>query len=648
MAKEIIDIKTSSSKLTEQTALMLGGLNLVLAVAGFFLARWLPANGILGIAFLNILTFFTSLLAFLHARVERLAAEEILANRNIGGKGGELFSNGSENEGDKVRVWRQFEKWFVSFFTLVIIAMEAAGAFYLSSRLPFSLKSPVESPNFQLGIPLAMGVAAFILFLTGKYAAGLAYKGKRRHLRAPASQSIFTAFFSLLMIIALLVSRFAISSESSKWRNPEPFMLYAGVVVLAAFAISGILGFVFSYYRPRTDGRMPLPLYENRLAGLFAQPEGAWQNIAEMLDYQFGFKISETRFYSFCLKAVLPFLLFQLATLLLISCVIVVPAGQRAFRERLGGMVGEPLEPGLHLKLPWPLESVYYSPADLELSFNFGSYPETAGTEPKNNLWNNLPEKMPLFITAVSGKSPGKVPKDQADDQAPRLRVPVVNLITARVQMQYFVNNAKDYYYGHIDPQALLKKLALRELTAYLATHDGLELLKGSGKEFNLAIIKNLNKASADLRMGIEITSVAIIRIQPPTDKGTAATFHKTMIEEQKSKTLIFNAEKYRNKIIPEAKTEGQKLVIEAGSYEAGKVAGAKAATEVFRARYKLYNKYHGLYSRLAYLETVRKALKVPRKIIMAVENKDQVLSFDLKNEFNPELLDMAGSEGTK
>ena len=93
---------------------------------------------------------------------------------------------------------------------------------------------------------------------------------------------------------------------------------------------------------------------------------------------------------------------------------------------------------------------------------------------------------------------------------------------------------------------------------------------------------------------------------------------------------------------MPSATSRAHELIVQANNYKVKKISAIKADSDVFKAKCKLQQKYKSLYTKLAYLETISKALKRPRKIIISVERANAVLQFDLKSEFNPELLDMA------
>jgi hypothetical protein len=142
------------------------------------------------------------------------------------------------------------------------------------------------------------------------------------------------------------------------------------------------VGLVLEIYRVRLKGKEARLLYDSRLVGLLGQPEALITTAAHALDYQFGFKVSETWFYRFLEKALAWLVLAQLGILVLSSCIAVIPPGEKALLERGAGRWRgrEVIGPGLHFKMPWPVDQVYRYRTDRIQSFIVGAEPETLKT----------------------------------------------------------------------------------------------------------------------------------------------------------------------------------------------------------------------------------------------------------------------------
>ena len=90
------------------------------------------------------------------------------------------------------------------------------------------------------------------------------------------------------------------------------------------------MGLILEIYRVRVRGGESRVLYESRLVGLLGQPEAIITTAAHALDYQFGFKVSESWFYRFLEKALGWLILAQLAIFGLSTCFVVIQPGDRS------------------------------------------------------------------------------------------------------------------------------------------------------------------------------------------------------------------------------------------------------------------------------------------------------------------------------
>ncbi len=91
--------------------------------------------------------------------------------------------------------------------------------------------------------------------------------------------------------------RSALPASRRNIRNADFWVARGLCVLLGLMAVENLLTLLLEIYRPRVKGKIARPLYESRVAGLLAQPESLFTTAAQTLDYQFGFKVSETWFF---------------------------------------------------------------------------------------------------------------------------------------------------------------------------------------------------------------------------------------------------------------------------------------------------------------------------------------------------------------
>ncbi len=155
-------------------------------------------------------------------------------------------------------------------------------------------------------------------------------------------------------------SRRSASRASRRNFRSADFWVARGLcVLLGLMAVENLLTLLLEIYRPRVKGKIARPLYESRVVGIFAQPESLFTTAAQTLDYQFGFKVSETWFFQAAQKNLAALLLIQFAVLIVVHDGRVRGRGRtgRAGTFRQAG--GRRSDPGAHFKLPWPADKIY-------------------------------------------------------------------------------------------------------------------------------------------------------------------------------------------------------------------------------------------------------------------------------------------------
>ena len=240
--------------------------------------------------------------------------------------------------------------------------------------------------------------------------------------------------------------------------------------MLGLTAVESLLNLIFELYRPRVRGKQERLVYESRLLGLLAQPEGIFSTAAHALDYQFGFKVSETWVYRFMEKALAWLILVQLAVLVISSCFVFVSPGEEALLERFGRPTsGNNLfTPGLHLKMPWPIDKVYRFRTDEIQSFTIGQ-----GSDKDHGptiTWSVKHEEEPMNLMVAAKESVGQ----ETNSPAASGGVPV-DLLTVGIPVQYQIDDVRAYAYNHVDSGGLLEKVATRVVVKYLVGVDCLK-----------------------------------------------------------------------------------------------------------------------------------------------------------------------------
>jgi regulator of protease activity HflC (stomatin/prohibitin superfamily) len=519
----------------------------------------------------------------------------------------------------------QFEKYFVPGFTAALFLLEGAGA-WVSWRLLGKI-TVISLQNLLMGMGL-YGLAFLILFMLGKYAAGIARLESQRLVRPGAGWLLLGAY------LCLLVTGGFAGAEAGFGR--ADFYLARGLtVLLGLLALETLAALVFEIYRPRLKGKVIRPLYDSRLVGLLAHPEGLFTTAARTLDYQFGFKVSETWAYQMFAEKLPAFLLGLAAVLVLSSSFVFLEPGEQALLERFGHATGEPLGPGPHLKFPWPVDKIYRFNTGEVKSFNVGFVPDPRLENATTLLWTVTHYKEEFdFLVASHDQSEPAATNDTAGQQS----VPV-NLLDAGIPVQFRITDVRAWAYGHADAQTLLEQLATREVSRYLASVDLLDIMS-VGREAAADELKKRIQARADeLKLGVDVLFVGLQDIHPPV--AVASAFEDVNGAAQEVQARVLGAEGETNRIILLAEADANEQILGAEGAAVRATTGAAAQAARFANQIAAYKAAPDVYPSRLYLETVARATVGTRKYIIAPTNTQDVIQIDLEDKLRPDLFEV-------
>jgi regulator of protease activity HflC (stomatin/prohibitin superfamily) len=434
-------------------------------------------------------------------------------------------------------------------------------------------------------------------------------------------------------------------------------------------ALELAFNFLIDLYRPRFH-KEEKSILESRLLAVFTDSGSIASNIAHALDYQFGFKVSETGFYRFMGRVLLPLLAVQLLTLYLLSCITLVESGHRGLRETMGSIeTQKELGPGLYFKLPWPLAKIHVFPADRIQSIEVGQQPagervaelphseaDAAAVTEAVNLWSDSSHNQ-------EGMEEVRyiIPRNESDADVALSSKSFANvsMITVIVPIHYRLKKASEdgeaplykYLFKHADAPAQLYSLASEAVMGYLSRADYVDFL-GEDRGRGASELARLIQAAADERdLGVEIVLVALESTHPP---GEVSRSYEDVIAASFDKdAYVFEAGVQRNESLSKARIfEADTLAAAAAEtafidYEGAdgqaerlpmKVAFARERALRLSAQYDSYESQPRLYSLITYLEAVEESLAGIPKIIIDSSKADYNFRFDLKPKLRPEL----------
>ncbi len=679
---------TESSKRPEHISLVSLILSVVFFGIAFFLGRWSGFFAISAIGWLILSSALIWLILCLQFHQRAIAEQEKLDMSNLGKDemSSAIFQASGERAGLFAAAQRRLqilEKLFIPIFSALIAAYQLGLGLYLLKTILGGVEVETKQP---LLCAIGMTAIAFVSFLISRYATGMSTQPQWKPLRAGGSFLLGIAVLCFALAIGLALSQF-------KYFIVINLIVWIVPILLVVVGVETALNLIFDIYRPRLKGRYSRSAFDSRLLGVINEPGGIFRSAAGAIDYQFGFKVSQTWFYKLLEKAIAPLVLFAAVTLYLLSCIVVVAPNEEAIIERFGNPVNDANDvrlagPGLSFKWPWPIDIAYKYPTKkvMELNIGFKAKKDTDKVGYGPLLWGkeHYEEEYQLLVAS-------KQTSASSDASA----VPV-SLVMAAVPVQYKVRDLYSFIYNHKEPEKRLEAICYRELTKFAASarievDDEADLeqsLFGAGRaRAKSTLTRQIQNAADEAGLGVEIVFLGLQGLHPPPE--VAADYQAVVGAIQKEQALILQAQADRNKslsalvgsveaadelyslvekyqqaeeannqevveklgneldtALENAKGDIIRILRESQSYAFEKATLAKATGERFASQLKAYRAAKDIYKRMLRLNMLEEALKDIRKyVVVADPNDKQIIIIDVQEKLTPSLYDIGGFE---
>jgi regulator of protease activity HflC (stomatin/prohibitin superfamily) len=684
---------TLSSKRAEYVALASLILSVLFFGIAFFVGRWSGFSPVSAVSWLILSAALIWLVLAIQFHQRALAEQEKLDMSQLAGD--ERASTIFQAKGERATMFaiaqrrlEILEKWFIPIFSAAIAVYQIAVGLRLLNAILAAAEQQTKQP---LICAICMTAIAFVSFLISRYATGMSAQLQWKPLRAGGSILLAVAILCFALAISLALVQFKILAVV----NVIGFLV---PILLLVLGLETALNIVLDIYRPRLKDQYSRTAFDSRLLGIINEPGGIFRTLASTIDYQFGFKVSQTWFYKLLEKAIAPLVLFAAVTLYLLSCILVVAPNEQAIIEHFGNPMKDAdsvriVGPGLAFKRPWPIDIAYKYPTKKIMEISIGFVPKldprTGEPEPEPLLWGKAHHEEE-YMLLVAG--------EQTTEKLTAGGVPI-NLLIAAVPIQYRIKDLYSFIYNHSEPEKLLESICYSELTRFAAsakievdessTTD--ESLLGAGRaEAKRVLTENIQAAADKAGLGVEIVFLGMQGIHPPAE--VAPDYQKLIGAVQKKQALILNAHAKRNRDLTtlagsvaavdrlyalateyqaakkqnnsqriteigneldlaftQSKGDIFKTLRQAQSQAFEKATLARATGRRFADQLKAYNAAKEVYKREQRLVVLEEALENIRKyVIVGDPNDHQIFEIDLQEKLTPSLYDLTGYEETK
>ena len=605
---------------------------LVVGIAAFSVALYTKsvsgqiATGFLGMGVLIAVVSWFQMRMEDRERTEKLEFDELTK----GGASSSTLFNTQEADGFPARRAReQFEKFFVPGFTILLLMIQGYGTWWLWNWLGKLTFAPtLHQPLVGMAI---FGMLALVLFLLGQYSTGLARLEKHRLLQPGASQVLLGAY-----LLALCVA--AIAGVQSGFNNADLIGARVLSILLGLLALENLLTLLLEIYRPRIKGKVGRLLYDSRVVGLISHPEGVFTTVAHTLDYQFGFKVSDTWFYQFLKRSVAWLVFCYLLILTASTCLVYVQPGEEALLERFGNPVAgrEVLPAGFHAKMPWPIDAALRFRTQEIQSFDIGIERDEAKERNETAiLWTVSHYKQEFNLLVAS-----REPNGGSTNSVTGKKAPPVNLLSVSIPIQYQIQDVRAWAYNFSNAGELLKEIATREVVRYFVGIDVNEIMSTGRFAAGDELRQRIQAKANDLKLGVQILFVGLQDVHPPVAVGAA--YEKSVGAKQTREANILKARAYAIRTNALAIAESTRRKLNAAAASTNKIAAALATESLFTNQMAAYKASPEVYTQRSYLQTLARNSADSRKFIVAVSNANEVLMLNMEDKIRDDMLNIA------
>jgi membrane protease subunit HflK len=310
-----------------------------------------------------------------------------------------------------------------------------------------------------------------------------------------------------------------------------------------------------------------------------------------------------------------------------------------------GGSSGTPMSFGFIIAVAvvaWALSGIYIvDPAERGVVLQLGKFKEITGPGPHWYMrFIETVEKVNIDRVRTVSHKAQILTKDE-------------NIIQVELAVQYQVKNPKDYLFKVRDPDYTLQEAtesAMREVIGGITMDNFLSGGRGS----LVSQTKDLLQTMLDrYETGLMLTSVNLQDPQPPEEvQGAFQDAIKAQEDEVRYKN---QAEAYARDIVPKARGDARRMREEAGAYKEQIVARADGETSRFLQTLKEYKKAPEVTRKRLYLDTMEEVLANTSKIILQVDNANNLMYLPLdklmqpssSTELTPKEMQSGGSDST-
>jgi len=269
--------------------------------------------------------------------------------------------------------------------------------------------------------------------------------------------------------------------------------------------------------------------------------------------------------------------------------------------ERFGRKIMPLREPGLHYKLPWPIERLTRVPAlrARTIEIGFRSSAVSAAAEPATYEWN---------VQHRSGRF-------QSKPEESLMLTGDLNMIEVNAAIQYRINKPDDFLFRHLDPDGTVRAVSESVLQSVTTTIPLENILTFDRLALEARVRREVQVRLDRYETGVEVLGVRLLDVHPSVEVVDA--FRQVSAAFEEKNRLINESEGYRNEQVALGRGNAQARVVDAQGYSIGRKNRSDGDAARFRQSEEAFRAAPALTETRLFLESMEQILPGKRKMIV-------------------------------
>lgn len=346
-------------------------------------------------------------------------------------------------------------------------------------------------------------------------------------------------------------------------------------------------------------------LTDVRVVNLFFSTRNPLNSVLFHADRGFGVDIRSTWALAVARRTVVPCVGILVVGTWLATALVAVQSSEVGIHERFGRPVKNAiLQPGLHIKAPWPIDRVHRIDSSRIRSINLGF----SGPKPGASLlWT----------------------KEHAAEEYDFLLGNGRDLVTLNAILRYRIGDPWAWHFTSQNPEATLQSLAEQSVFKHTSTRSLHEVLSENIETLTTSIEDEIEARLRSHALGVEIVELSLHGLHPPV--RVAADYQSVVSAEIEKSQTILEGQTYRVDAIADARQAALEMATAARSAAAQKVHTARGEARSFRLLQRAHATGTKAFEHQRRLEALENSLAGRRLVVVddRIERDGGVLWFE-------------------